>query len=90
MNEEPTTTYSYCLDHDGGDWVGADPNFKEVEPNKINQALTLLDQIITEEQINDEKFKKEKANSSNIKEWEQSIGESWTLFHLKRLKDLLK
>ena len=26
----------------------------------------------------------------NIKDWEKSIGESWTLFHLKRLKELLK
>jgi hypothetical protein len=78
-----------------------EPNKKRVsqldvdEPNKkrcgcMGRALKLLDQIIEEEEINDKEFKEKMANASSVKEWEQSIGESWTLFHLKRLKELLK
>lgn len=92
MSEEQTTTHSLSYDHEGSEWIESSPdtNFRALDSNKISQALTLLDQIIEEEEINDKEFKKEMAGSSSIKDWEQSIGESWTLFHLKRLKDLLK
>ena len=102
MNEEQTTTHSVTYDHEGSEWVEGFPsNLTPLEPNNtdepnkkkcgcIGRALKLLDQIIEEEEINDKEFKKEMANSSSVKEWEQSIGESWTLFHLKRLKELLK
>ena len=52
--------------------------------------MILLDQIIEKEKQNDDDYKKQMAASPNIKDWEKSIGESWTLFHLKRLKELLK
>ena len=90
MNEGQTTTHSFSYDHEGSEWVESSSNLKVLEPNKISQALTLLNQIIEEEEINDKEFKKQMANSSSVKDWEKSLGESWTLFHLKRLKDLLK
>ena len=76
-------SYSVSYDENGGRYnVNIDP--------LLNQALNLLDQIIKKEKENDKEFKKEMAGSSSIKDWEQSIGEGWTLFHLKQLKDLLK
>lgn len=90
MNKEQTT-YSFSYDPENLEWKeGSLSNFNTFEPNKIQCALILLDQIIDKEKTSDENFKKEMATSSNIKDWEQSIGESWTLFHLKKLKDLLK
>ena len=90
MNDEQTT-YSYTYDSEGLEWKEGFPsNINTFEPNKIQCALTLLDQIIEKEEIIDENFRKEKSASSNVKDWEQSIGESWTLFHLKRLKDLFR
>ena len=76
-------SYSVSYDENGGRYnVNIDP--------LLDAALNLLDQIIEKEKENDKEFKKEMADSSSIKDWEQSIGEGWTLFHLKQLKDLLK
>ncbi len=90
MSKEQTTTHSYSYDHEGTAWVedSSEPNKRKCDC--MGRALKLLDQIIEEEEINDKEFKKNMANSSSVKEWEQSVGESWTLFHLKRLKELLK
>ena len=88
MNAESTHSYSY--DELQDKWHENSPNFNEIKPNKIQCALTLLDQIIDKEKQNDDDYKKQMAASPNIKDWEKSIGESWTLFHLKRLKELLK
>ena len=88
MNAESTHSYSY--DELQDKWQENSPNFNEIKPNKMQCALILLDQIIDKEKEKDKQFKKDMAGSPNIKSWEQSIGESWTLFHLKRLKELLK
>ena len=88
MNSE--STYSYSYNELQEKWHENSPNFNKINPNKKSCALSLLDQIIEREELTDKNFKKEMANSQNIKNWEQSIGDSWTLFHLKKLKDLLK
>jgi hypothetical protein len=76
-------SFSVSYDENGGRYnINIDP--------LLDAALNLLDQIIKKEKENDKEFKKEMADSSSIKDWEQSIGEGWTLFHLKQLKDLLK
>jgi hypothetical protein len=76
-------SFSVSYDENGGRYnINIDP--------LLDVALNLLDQIIKKEKENDKEFKKEMADSSSIKDWEQSIGEGWTLFHLKQLKDLLK
>jgi hypothetical protein len=76
-------SFSVSYDENGGRYnINIDP--------LLDAALNLLDKIIKKEKENDKEFKKEMADSSSIKDWEQSIGEGWTLFHLKQLKDLLK
>ena len=76
-------SFSVSYDENGGRYnINIDP--------LLDVALNLLDQIIKKEKEHDKEFKKEMADSSSIKDWEQSIGEGWTLFHLKQLKDLLK
>jgi hypothetical protein len=76
-------SFSVSYDENGGRYnINIDP--------LLDVALNLLDQIIKKEKENDKEFKKEMADSSSIKDWEKSIGEGWTLFHLKQLKDLLK
>ena len=76
-------SYSVSYDENGGRYnVNIDP--------LLDAALNLLDQIIEKEKENDLKYKKLMANSPMVKDLEKSIGEGWTLFHLKQLKDLLK
>tara|TARA_R100000152_G_C6550563_1_gene25231 strand:+ start:98 stop:349 length:252 start_codon:yes stop_codon:yes gene_type:complete len=56
-------------------------------PNK--QALDLLDQIIEMADQVDAEYKKKMNASPYKQDWEQSMGEGWIPFHLKRLKELL-
>jgi len=68
-------------------------NFQEsvsgeaVKPS--SQALNLLDQIIEMANQVDAEYKKKMNESPKVKDWEQSFGEGWMPFHLKKLKDLL-
>ena len=55
----------------------------------IHTALNLLDQIIEKETENDLEYKKLMSASPMVKDLEKSVGEGWTLFHLKQLKNLL-
>lgn len=55
-----------------------------------DQALELLDQIIKMADEVDAKYKKEMNESPKVKDWEQSFGEGWMPFHLKKLKSLLQ
>jgi hypothetical protein len=54
-----------------------------------DQALELLDQIIETADEVDAEYKKEMNESPKVKDWEQSFGEGWMPFHLKKLKELL-
>jgi len=54
-----------------------------------NQALDLLDQIIEMANQVDAEYKKKMNDSPKVKDWEQSFGEGWMPFHLKKLKSLL-
>lgn len=65
-------------------------NFQEpVMPTENNQALKLLDQIIEMADEQDAEYKKKMNESPYVKDWEQSFGEGWMPFHLKKLKELL-
>jgi hypothetical protein len=55
----------------------------------LNKALGLLDQIIEKEKENDLEYRKLMIASPMVKDLEKSVGEGWTLFHLKQLKNLL-
>ena len=50
------------------------------------KAVDLLDQIINHEE-HEERHRK--AMSMLKGKGEEAVGESWTIFHLKRLKELL-
>jgi hypothetical protein len=73
-------SYSISYDENGGRY--------NVEPS-LHAALELLDQIIEKEKENDLEYKKLMSASPMVKDLEKSIGEGWTLFHLKQLKNLL-
>ena len=65
-------------------------NFQE--PSNImpsNQSLELLNQIIEMADQIDAEYKKRMGESPTVKDWEQSFGEGWMPFHLKKLKGLL-
>ena len=51
-----------------------------------NLALNLLNQIIQNAEQKDELFKKQMIA---IHKAERTVGESWEVFHLKQLKELL-
>ncbi|MBC8395231.1 MAG: hypothetical protein H8E05_00910 [Bacteroidetes bacterium] len=50
------------------------------------KAVDLLDQIIEHEEFENRRKKVEKIEQGK---GEEAMGESWTLFYLKRLKELL-
>ena len=50
------------------------------------KAVDLLSQIIEHEEFENRREKVEKIEQGK---GEEAMGESWTLFHLKRLKELL-
>jgi len=50
------------------------------------KAVDLLDQIIEHEEFENRREKVEKIKQGK---GEEAVGESWTLFYLKRLKELL-
>ena len=50
------------------------------------KPIDLLDQIIEHEELENSREKVKKLNEGK---GEEAIGESWTLFYLKRLKELL-
>ena len=70
-----------------------DVNLSNLQEPKMstanNQALGLLDQIIETANQVDAEYKKKMNESPKVKDWEQSFGEGWMPFHLKKLKDLL-
>ena len=49
-------------------------------------AVQLLDQIIEKAELDDEDFKKKSIEEHKAL---KSIGESWTCFHLKALRELI-
>lgn len=55
--------------------------------SKKKDSLRLLDQIIEVATEEDRIYKEKAISRSNAT---QSVGESWTCFHLKRLKELLE
>lgn len=58
------------------------------ESNKIiDRALSLLEQIIEKAHIEDSQHK---AKMIKAHKGSQAVGESWTCFHLKILKQILK
>ncbi len=73
-------SYSISYDESGGRF--------NINPS-LHSALELLDQIIEKETENDSEYKKLMATSLMVKDLEKSVGEGWTLFHLKQLKNLL-
>ena len=80
FNQIKEGSYSISYDENGGRY--------NIDPS-LHTALELLDQIIEKETENDLEYKKLMAASPLIKDLEKSVGEGWTLFHLKRLKELL-
>jgi len=73
-------SYSVSYDENGGSYS---IDFS------LNKALGLLDQIIEKEKENDLEYRKLMIASPMVKDLEKSVGEGWTLFHLKQLKNLL-
>jgi len=55
--------------------------------NKKQQAIHLLDAILKEAEKQDLEYKKTAIRNHQAA---QSIGESWMVFHLKALKELLE
>jgi hypothetical protein len=53
----------------------------------MNESLRLLDQIIEKVELEDLEYKQKMIKEHKAS---KSIGESWTLFHLKQLKSLME
>ena len=53
----------------------------------MKESLKLLDQIIEKVELEDLEYKQKMIKEHKAS---KSIGESWTLFHLKQLKNLIK
>jgi len=53
----------------------------------MNKTLKLLDQIIGKAELDDKDYKRVMIKNHKAS---KSIGEGWMIFHLKKLKELIK
>ena len=58
-----------------------------IEDNRVEIAINMLQEMISQAEESDRRYRAQKIAEG---QGEQAVGESWVVFHLKTLKELLE